>query len=159
MFNELHGCFLQQWGLANGFWRATCLGNSLGCFGISVGPFWTATHLDGTHFWYWKVCLVTMDGQLGLHFPSLFEDFIRITLIYYWKFPLYEFLCSPSCAFQFCLSPHSLHQSYLSPHFYLILLFLSLLPTQILYTHKNLFRFSPPREVHLSPQIPPFFFA
>lgn len=40
MFNELWECCCQQWALAVTLQRATyCLGNSLSCFGISMGTF------------------------------------------------------------------------------------------------------------------------
>ena len=67
-FIEFCMCCLQQWGLAVSLWRATHpIGSSLGCLEISTGSLWPATQLDVTQSWYWKLHLMTRDGQLGLH--------------------------------------------------------------------------------------------
>lgn len=42
---------------------SVCLGISLGYLGISMGPLWLRTQMDVTQFQYWKLFLVTRDGQ------------------------------------------------------------------------------------------------
>lgn len=42
---------------------------NLGYLGISTGSLWPTFQLDLTQSQYWKLCWVTKDGQLKLHFP------------------------------------------------------------------------------------------
>ena len=79
MFSELCGCCLQQWGLAVSSWRATyCIDHKLGCLGISMKLPWPTPPFDVTQSCYWKLCLVTRDGQLRLIIWKLHLDHLHI---------------------------------------------------------------------------------
>lgn len=67
MFNKSCGCCFQQWDLAVSLCRATySLDNNLGCMGILVESLMDNNQLDVTQSHFWKLLLVTRDGQLGL---------------------------------------------------------------------------------------------
>lgn len=119
LFNELHGCYLQQWGFTVSFWvEISCLGWS-----DFQGTTWTAPQLSITQSWD----LVTKDNELRIPSPSLFENFVRISLIYLRKFPLYQVSIPPfKCPSILAVSLHIwfLNPILLPPN--LILLFQSL---------------------------------
>lgn len=73
-FSEMCQCCLQHWDPEVSLWRATdCLSNSLVCLGSPTGPLWSTNKLDVPQSQYWKIHLVTRDGQLELS-PPLFQD-------------------------------------------------------------------------------------
>ena len=61
-----------------------------GCLGISMKHFCPKTQLDITQSWYWKLPLMTRDGQLGLCLPHYLETSLRSRSPSYifWMFPL-----------------------------------------------------------------------
>lgn len=123
MFNEFCRCRLQQWGFAvSGLWRATyCLGNSLGCLGVPMGPLWTTIQLDVTQSCYWKLHSVTRDGQLELCLPYYFIFHLGCFRVYIYcrASTVLGFHTTPQMAPNFsclssCFLPHPLLSS-LSP--------------------------------------------
>ena len=67
MFNELCGCYSQQWELTVSLQRTSSShGNSLGSLQISMGPLWLIIQLDVTQSHYWKFCLVTIYDSISL---------------------------------------------------------------------------------------------
>lgn len=80
MFNELCGCYLEQWCFAMNFWRAAyCLLNSLSCLGFFFkwGQLWPMTQLHIPKYQYRKHPLVTRDG-LRLHCPKYLETSLEL---------------------------------------------------------------------------------
>jgi len=64
------------------------------------------TQLDITQFLYWKFFLMMRDGQ-WVPSSSLFEDFIRITFIYFRKFSIHlVFITHLKCPLVLAVSPH-----------------------------------------------------
>lgn len=87
MFSELYSCFQQQ-GFSVSLWRAIYnLGSSLGCLKFNMGPLWPTTQVDITQYQYWKLHMVTRNGQLELFLPFLSISF---------RLPLYMYIFQDS---------------------------------------------------------------
>lgn len=89
MFSELRECYPRQWGPFVSLQRVTfCPTNSLGFWGISMGPSGPTTQLNLTQFYHWKPCLETKRGPGENLYPPLLAVFIRVTFIDFRNFSL-----------------------------------------------------------------------
>lgn len=71
------------------------LGNSLGHFGVPMGPHWLRAQLDITHFWYWKFHLVAREVQLGLYIPIPWQFCLYCLHIYIYDSTILFFYTTP----------------------------------------------------------------
>lgn len=68
--------------------------------GLCIGPLWPTTQLIITQSWYWKLHLVTRDGQMVLHFPHCLETSSGLLSYILGSFYYTSFL-APPCPPQF----------------------------------------------------------
>lgn len=139
MFNELHRCCLQQWGLMVSLQSAVYgLDNSLSCLGILVGPSWPTTQLHYIrHSRYWKFYLVIRDGHLGFCFPHyLALSFRSLSYTICLRKPLvYQILILPLKWPLILITPHTPSLIPFFPHLpHLILQFQTPHPSTIIYS-------------------------